>query len=82
MSTPNLGANINPDLIKDQNILFATAPNYMKNVNPEAFDLMPDFDEDTAWLTSASIGRGLDIIYPVDGGDPLFAVELLQERYD
>ena len=62
--------------------MFATAPNYLKSVNPEAFDLMPDFDEDRDWLIAASAERHLDVIWPRDGGEPLFAQELLHERYD
>jgi hypothetical protein len=62
--------------------LFATAPDYFRNVNPEAADLMPDWDEDNAWLLSASKERGLKVVHSNEGGDPYFVIELLQERFE
>lgn len=42
---------------------------------------MFDYVVDTDWLISQSKERGLDIIKPNDGSSPLFAVQLLQERF-
>ncbi len=62
--------------------MFATAACYLNSVNPEACALMPDFDEDNAWLLATSKERGLTVVLPEGGGEPYFEVELLQERFN
>jgi hypothetical protein len=62
--------------------VYATAPDYLQSINPEAADLMPDYNEETAWLTAQSEARGLRIIFPTDGSEPLFAETLLHERFN
>jgi hypothetical protein len=61
--------------------LFATAQAYFEETDPEGAALMFDYVVDTDWLISQSKERGLDIIKPNDGSSPLFAVQLLQERF-
>jgi hypothetical protein len=62
--------------------VYATAPEYFQSINPEAADLMPDYNEDTLWLVEQSEARGLRVICPAEGGEILFAVELLHERFN
>jgi hypothetical protein len=62
--------------------VYATARDYFESINPEAADLMPDYDEDTAWLIAQSEARGLRTIFPTGATEPLFTVELLHERFN
>jgi hypothetical protein len=61
--------------------LYATASAYFSEVNPEAFEICYSMDKDIEQLTAVSAERGLPIIKPDDGSEPLFALTLLQERF-